>query len=146
MNKRATVMTNGFWCVQAGNGVVVCRVEAWQSWEQLADSLRYFQQVAARMETCPYLLYDFSDRINVPQPWSVPAVKTFLLDNDSPSCVTILVNAPRVLKVFMRMAEQVYEEIRDNGTQYHFVDTMDEAQSLIAASTPLTAKRANEQD
>ncbi|MEL6272755.1 MAG: hypothetical protein AAGK74_07995 [Chloroflexota bacterium] len=90
-----------------------------------------YQQTAAAYQPQPDLIYHFCDGAKVPQPWSMPQLRAFMLQNSPGTHRTVFVNAPRVLKVFVRMTQQAYTDLAAVDNEYMFVDTMDEAKARL---------------
>ncbi|MEM6529663.1 MAG: hypothetical protein AAF653_15295, partial [Chloroflexota bacterium] len=99
--------------LDASRSSVVCRLDEWTSWTQLRDSLAQYQQIAASLNPPPHLIYYFCDDLRVPQPWAMPQLRAFMLQNTPGTHRTVFVNAPRVLKVFVRMTQQAYADLTD---------------------------------
>lgn len=106
-----------------------CDVTHWQTWDEFLATLHMYTEHQNADETPVHLIYVFGN-VNVPQPWALPNLHTAMTTPKHPQQITVMVNAPRILKVFMRMAQQVYE-VWQRDDEYVFTDTFEEAQAIL---------------
>lgn len=99
-----------------------CHIQDWQTWEQILSPLQDEQL----RQNPDVLIYTFEDNLNVPQPHAMKALYTLMKLPKHPRKVIILVNAPRMLRIFMRIAQQVYG-VWQREDEYIFKATLSEA-------------------
>lgn len=109
----------------------VCCIENWQDWEQLSSCLNAYLEFTRGRSTSPMLVYVFEDNVTAPEPWSLPHLHTFMRLNQTFHHQTVLVNAPRILKVFVPMVQQVYGDLAVAENDYLFVDTLAQVQHYL---------------
>lgn len=113
-----------------------CDVNTWANWDEFHATLHMY--TAHQSDAKPvHLIYVFGD-VTVPQPWALPNLHRAMTTPKHPNQITVMVNPPRILKVFMRMAQQVYE-VWQRDNEYIFAETVEEALQYLGADT--AAKR-----
>lgn len=105
---------------------VLCHIQHWHSWEQLSAQLDIYFKMIRGKGHAPALVYAFEDDVIMPHPWSLPQLVKFMRRNLASPHQTILLNAPRVLRVFIPMAQQVYSDLASTENDYIFVDDIEQ--------------------
>lgn len=114
---------------------VMYHVHRWENWSQLSGTLHHYQKVAQQAETPLNVIYLFDKHITIPQPCDLAKVREFIDTNQIHPERTVLVNAPRALSVFIRMMQQLYEDVWESREmQYIFVDSLEEAATRLNLS------------
>ena len=113
---------------------MLCVIHQWQDWHQIREGVVKVKQAVDTMPTTKHVVYVFKNNIEVPKPWSLPLIAQFLETLHATGHTSVLVNAPRQLRVFVRMAQQVYDS-DDTQPGVVFVDALTD----LPYTTPATA-------
>lgn len=88
---------------------LLCVIHNWTDWLQIRESVAQVKRAVDSGVTTHYVVYVFKGDVEVPKPWSLPLIAQFMQTLQATGHTSVLVNAPRQLRVFVRMAQQVYE-------------------------------------
>lgn len=118
---------------------ILCTIHQWNDWPQIGDVVTKVKRAIARGTTVDYVVYVFASDLKVPQPWSLPLIAEFMATMSTIERPNVMVNAPRQLRVFVRMAQQVYGA---NGSpaQLSFVDNVKDASKGVTPHHAATTR------